>query len=353
MAFKYKIRSPELLEKRANAQGGDFQGIIRDEYKTFVPAKGDNHIRFLPPTWENPEHYGLDVWAHYNIGPDHASILCLNRMRNNRCPICEARVRAERAGDDELAKELSARKRVLVWMLDRKDESKGPMIWSMAQTLDRDFVKLCRDKTTGEIYYIDHPEQGYNVSFERTGEKLATRYGGLQIARRASSVDQDVLDYVEAEPLTGTLVWLSYEEIKEIYEGGADPDATDEPVVKAKVNGTRQAEAKQSAWQRPAGKAKAAPQDEADDETEEEADDEPEEEAEPVKPSVKVRVRQREPEDDEPVKPTVKVKVRVRQPDPEPEEEEVDDEPPVKAKTPPPGSNGKSRAQELRERFGR
>ena len=226
MAFKYKQRSADAWEKRATQQGGDFAGFILDEFKTFTPAKGDNFLRILPPTWEDAEHYGLDVWVHYGIGPERASALCLNKMRGQRCPICEAMARAERAQDEELAKELKAGKRILVWVLDRKEETKGPMVWSMPWSLDRDLCKVARDPRSGEVYMLDDPDNGYDVSFEKTGDKLTTKYTGVQLARKPSFVEQDFLDYIEAAPLPDCLLWRDYDELKALYEGGS---AIDEP----------------------------------------------------------------------------------------------------------------------------
>lgn len=220
MAFQYKRRDAAAWEKRANQQGSEFAGIIDADIKTYTPSKGDNFVRILPPTWEGAEHYGLEVYVHYSVGPDKASVLCLNRMKSERCPICEARQRAERGGDDELANELKPGKRVLVWMLNRKDEQVGPMIWSMPWTLDKDFTKLARDPRTGEIYNLDDPEAGFDLSFEKTGEGINTKYVGTQIARRASSVDQEWVDFVVELPIPMTLVWRDYDELKSLFEGG-------------------------------------------------------------------------------------------------------------------------------------
>ena len=225
MAFKYRPRDPSAWEKRATQQGSEFQGIFHEDYKQYTVAKGDNHIRILPPTWEDADHYGLEVYVHYGIGPDRASVICLHKMKQQRCPICEAQQRLERAGDDEGAKELRANKRVVVWLIDRKEEAKGPMLWAMPWTLDRDFSAAAMDKRSGEIYSLDDPENGFDVSFDKTGDKQLTKYIGIQPARRASSVDQDFIDYVVEFPVPNTLVWRTYDEIKLLYEGGSTPES--------------------------------------------------------------------------------------------------------------------------------
>ncbi len=228
MAFQYRARSNEDWEKRSAQQGGSFEGFIKDEFKTYTVKKGDNFIRILPPTWDNAEHYGTDAWVHFSVGPDNASVLCLHKMKGEACPICEARARAERDGDKELADELKPARRVVVWIIDRKDEGAGPLIWGMPWTLDRDIAKVCRDKQTGAFYLIDHPDEGYDVSFEREGDGQRTKYTGVQLARRPSSVDTDVLDYIQEYPATDCFVWRSYDEVAKLFRGGlADGDAKD------------------------------------------------------------------------------------------------------------------------------
>lgn len=240
MAFKYRSRDTSTLEKRSSQQGGDFKGFIADDFRTYQPKKGDNWIRILPPTWDDPEHYGMDVWVHYGIGPDRASAVCIAKQphpitgEKGHCPLCEARAAAERAGDEELAAELKPARRVMVWILDRKDEAQGPLIWAMPWTLDRDICKVSRDKRTGEVYVIDHPDNGYDVMFDRDGDGMNVKYVGLQIARRSSSVDQDSLDFVEGAPLPLTMLWRDYDELKELYDGSGMANKSERPARDAR-----------------------------------------------------------------------------------------------------------------------
>src|SRR3982751_6331107 len=97
MAFQYRVRSSEAWEKRAHQSSSDFESWLRDDYRIFSPAKGENHIRILPPSWEDAQHFGFDAYVHYGIGPERGSVLCLFKMKGEPCPICEQRARAERA----------------------------------------------------------------------------------------------------------------------------------------------------------------------------------------------------------------------------------------------------------------
>lgn len=226
MPYTYRPRSAQAWDKRANQSGGEFETFIQENFQVYRPKKGSNSVRILPPTFDDADHYGIDVHVHYSIGPTKASVLCLQRMKGTPCPICEARNRYLKIGDEEAANELRASKRVLIWMVDRNDEDRGPMLWPMPYTLDRDFSQLAKDKQSGEIYALDHPDDGYDIFFDRGGEGKLVQYTGKQLARRPSAVTDEVLDYVEERPLPATLIWRDYEAVNKLYEGGgtADPE---------------------------------------------------------------------------------------------------------------------------------
>jgi len=239
MAFQYKPRSDEDWEKRASQQGGGFQGYILDDFRLYQLKKGENAIRILPPTWDGATHYGFDVHTHFGVGPDKATVLCPYRMVNERCPICEARSLAEKRGDDDLSKELRPSRRVLVWVIDRKDEDKGPVVWGMPWTLDRDITKVSRDRTTGKFYHIDSPEEGFDVYFDRDGEGIGTKYTGVVLARRPTSVEPEWIEYVTAHSLPDTLLVRDYEEIQALFEGSKPaPKAEPRPLMREATNST-------------------------------------------------------------------------------------------------------------------
>ncbi len=187
-------------------------------------------------------------------------------------------------------------------MIDQKSPEKGPMIWTMSWTMDKDIAKISVDKQTKEVYAIDDPEDGYDLSFDRTGKGINTRYSGYQLARRPTSIEQDWLDWVVMNPLDQCLVWRDYDTIKAIFEG---------------EDGAEDA---------------GAPKDDP-----------------PPRTSPRKAAR-------------VKLRGSVAKADPEPEPEEEEPEPPAKAapakkpapaKAEPEAATAKSRAQELRERYGK
>src|SRR5574338_1231875 len=101
MAFKfdYKKRSFDDANDRAQMGSGAYDKFTIDGIKMWKPKNGNNLIRILPPTWDEPRHYGYDVFMHNGIGPDKSAYLCLDKMQVDKCPICEAR--AEARDEDE------------------------------------------------------------------------------------------------------------------------------------------------------------------------------------------------------------------------------------------------------------
>lgn len=229
--FEYHKRDDSSARKRAESSGRDFDRYIKDVsgIGAFAVKDGDNVVRILPPTWNDAEHYGYDIYVHYEIGPDKGTYLCLNKMKGEKCPICEERKRAQNDGDEEYAKKLEPKKRVLTYVIDRNNEKEGIKVWAMPWTLDRDIVKVSVDKRNGEVMAIDHPEDGYDVMFERQGKGARTEYVGVSIDRRSSPLDNDkALDIAQEHPLPGLLQFYSYDHISNVFGGGSSSSSTRE-----------------------------------------------------------------------------------------------------------------------------
>ena len=220
--FSYHRRSREDWEKRSEQSGFNRRSMFADSVNVFRPKEDDNLIRILPPTFEDADHYGFEIFVHYSIGPDKDSILCRNKMLGEACPVCEERSRALSDNDKEYADKLSPKKRVCVYLLDRDDEDTGLQLWSMPWTLDADVTTLAIDKRSGEVLDIDDPEDGYDIEFTKTGKGMNTKYVGVAIARKSTELDNDqVLEDAVETPLTETLIYLEYDEIDKLFNGGA------------------------------------------------------------------------------------------------------------------------------------
>lgn len=224
--FQYQARTAEQISDRATQTGGNYD-VLYQNYPSYKAKVGSVLLRILPPTWDNAEHYGYDIYVHNNIGPDNQRYLCLKSMGKGKCPICEFRATLGNSTQDQKdAQELKENHRVVMWVIDRDNEAEGPKIWEMSWSMDKDFAALCQDERTGAILLIDHPDEGYDISFKREGTTMTnTKYVGKSIARRASPINDNPdiqekwLDFITEHPIPSVLIYYSYEHIEAIFSG--------------------------------------------------------------------------------------------------------------------------------------
>lgn len=220
--YQYQARTAASVERRGEGGANDFDKIVKDHIKQWTPKDGKNRIRVVPPTWENPEHYGTDIWMHYGVGPDRQGYLDLFKMLGKPDPITEECTEVTRAGDDEeYAKELAAKRRVGIYLIDREDENEGVQFWAMPWTVDRDICKVVVDSETGEVLPIDHPDDGYDITFTKEGKLRNTKYIGIAVARRSTPLGNDAwLEFAIKNPIPEILNYFSYEHIAAAFGGG-------------------------------------------------------------------------------------------------------------------------------------
>lgn len=242
-AFRYRKRSSTAARKRASQNAGNYDNPVKDEYPVFTAPEGLHCIRFLPPTWDDAEHYGFDVWTHRNIGTDGQTYICRKKMGlDPDCEICDEHAKAMAEGEKEYANALKPTRRVAVYLIDRDKEDEGVKVWLMPWTLDRDISALCEDRRTKEFLAIDDPDDGYDVEFERKGKQLNTEYIGVRIARSTSPLSdyekkqKRWLGWLMENPLPKALKYYKASYIRKIFSSGVRMPG-DEAKGKGKAGG--------------------------------------------------------------------------------------------------------------------
>ena len=233
MAFKYKPSyGAKEVNDMANRRGGAFAALTKDGVQLFRPKEGDHSVRFLPPTWPKANHYTMDIFIHRNVGPDNEVFLCLDKMLKQPCPICEAR----RSGNDEEAAALKIGVQVAAYVIDRQNEKEGPMIWTMPpDKVAKAIAAISINKRRGEIYYIDDPNDGFDVDFKRIGTKMEnTQYLAFALAREATPLADDPkvqdkwLEFVQDHPLPDVLNYFEADYLDKLINGKATGDEQEE-----------------------------------------------------------------------------------------------------------------------------
>ncbi len=239
--FNYRPPSAEELRERAQRKGNK-DSFFESGVQFFSPKVGDNTLRILPPPPDKRDDwkaYGITLYVHYGIGADEAAYLCLDRMKGEPCPVCEERARAKAEGEEDLAQELRPVQRVAIYVVDRDQEGKGPLLWNMPASIDADICGRSVDKKSGEVYAVDDPVNGYDVTFLREGQGMTTKYKSIEIARRPSALSEDEevatrwLQFVCDSAIDDKLVFHDYNHIKHALSGGA-PDAEPEQPAASK-----------------------------------------------------------------------------------------------------------------------
>lgn len=294
-SFHYKERDPDAIKRRAEQKGGRYDSIFKSNLDSFRFKEGDNALRFLPPTWTDPEpdHYGYDIWVHRNVGADNSTYLCLNKMKGKSCPVCNAVKEARDSGEEDDAKALQASKRIVAWVVDRDADTPRPLLIDMSWTMDRDIAALCYDKRKGTSLQIDNDNMGYDVTVRRQGKGLNTRYFGMVIDREPSPISEDeevqaeILEYIAANPIPDTLNFFDVKYLERQLSGSGgekdedlDDEDEDEDETDESESESEEEDDDDSEEEDDDDESEDEEEDESDDDNDEEEEDESDEEEE-------------------------------------------------------------------------
>lgn len=327
-SFRYQKRSVDDFKERQAMKGGGFDSYIKPKFKVYKVKDGKNLIRILPATWEKARHYGYDIFVNYNIGVDNQSYLSLSKMQpGTPDPIADARRKAEKEGDKELAKQLAPRQRILMWVIDRMEEDEGPLLWAAPFTVDKAFIDLSFDEDTKEIINIDDPNEGCDIRFYKEGKGLNTDYPAAKMRiLKASPISEDEElqkqweDYIAENPIPECLNFYDAEHIEAVFDGNVG--SYEERSAKKGKKSSRDDD-DDDEDEKPKRKVKPADEDE-EDEKPRSRRAVPEDDAEDEAPKRRPRSRVDE-DDEEEKKPSHRGKA---------DDEDEEDEPPKKRRKP-------------------
>jgi hypothetical protein len=225
--YRGNLRTPEDVARRAKHSSGLYDSAILDGFTVFKPKEGENIIRILPFTWQDVDKWGASweiiVAVHNNIGPDRGTFICLDKMQDESCPVCEAR---RSAVDDEERYALAPNERALCWLIDRNDEKAGPQWWLMPiKKVFKVINARSTDKKSGALLLVDDPEEGYDIYFTREGTGKTTDYTGVEIDRDPTPPSENAatqakwLAYVQEHPLPDILNFQDHDYIEKVLMG--------------------------------------------------------------------------------------------------------------------------------------
>lgn len=230
--FAYQQRSKSDMQSRQTQGSGNFAS----PWKQGIPVykmKDNNRLRILPPTWPDARHYGYEAWVYYNIG--QGSYLSLKRMNHEPDPVADLEMEFNNSGDKVNAKKCRATRRVVCWVIDRDNEDLGPLLWNCPWTLDRDIAIIADDQETKAMLLLDHPDEGWDITFKRDTSGEFANYIACRLATRNPTAlhsnqkqADEWLDFVTNNPVPDQFHYPTFKELEDLVRGVTGEENQDE-----------------------------------------------------------------------------------------------------------------------------
>ncbi len=209
MTFEDKIRAK--LEALKNPQRG--QGLNKNRWSAKVDSQTD--VRLLRYPYQDVEEPFIELYFHYDIG---SPFLCPKKLKNTRCPVCEASDKLYRKRTDEdykASKKLRPVQRFVAVLVDRNDPSVTPKFWTFNAKIYSELLSKLVDRDYKT--YLD-PLKGFDLTV--TSQKIkGKQYADTSIQFRPvkgplADSEKKIKEVVESVPKVETVFdMLSEEEI--------------------------------------------------------------------------------------------------------------------------------------------
>lgn len=164
------------------------------QYKT---ESGSNFIRIISPKFDGYKkvpYFGKEIHTHTKVGADERTFLCLKKMYDEPCPVCELyeEIKNKDAKDVRL-KALRTSTRYLFFVVDVTDattESKGLRWFDSPVGVNDNIIELSRDRRKGGVIDVSDPDNGRDIEFTKTGSGLKTTYKAFRLVENDPIPDE-------------------------------------------------------------------------------------------------------------------------------------------------------------------
>jgi len=151
-----------------------------------------------------------EIKFHWNIGPDNKAFPCRAQFGQD-CFLCKA-LPAVAQKDAQLAKQMQARPRYYMNIIDMNNQDAGVQVYSCGKKALTDILSYIADPSWGDI---THPQTGRNVSVERSGSGRNSNFT-IRCEGSASAIDMSILDNLIN--LDSMIMMPSNEEMMKAFE---------------------------------------------------------------------------------------------------------------------------------------
>lgn len=177
----------------------------------FTPQEGRNVIRVMP-AWAEGKRFYVKVYGHW-VNAKKTSYPCLNKMKGEKCYLCEVMEAFRDAGERKKAGQLTPSVRYFMQVIDRKNPEAGVQIFNAGSTIFQSIGLLLDDDDWKDLLDL---EKGTDLVLERTGQGLDTDYPSTRPRKNPSPAGVVKGDLLDLESL---ITWSTYEELKTMYDG--------------------------------------------------------------------------------------------------------------------------------------
>jgi len=186
-----------------------------------------------PNCKEGEGTYLLELFVHQNCGVKEGIKICLLETYGKKCPVCEDRIRRQRAGGEEGSEKIiklltpSRYPRTIYNVIcydTRQEEAKGIQVFHtsfyLLEMYLREMAKRAirpGDRNVDPLVPFMDIEKGKTIVFKKEGERDKTKFIGIRFEDRDYDLDPNLISQA---PQLDTLIDIpSYEDIMTWYYG--------------------------------------------------------------------------------------------------------------------------------------
>ena len=220
---KYGKYTPEAAERDAKdaASGGAFLKL----------GPGKHKVRVLPPPVGKDTPFKTVNQHFIELNGEKLVFACPRYESKKPCPACAQADKLRKSGnpaDRDLAKDLYAKKRFFVNVINRAEPDKGVQVLGIGFTIMGALTKLAQDADAGGDF--TDPQNGYDIIINRTGTgKNDTEY--TVFPAKASSplgpTAEQMQEWIDNQPDLDRLGMVKeFSEIEKMMAGEDDKRAS-------------------------------------------------------------------------------------------------------------------------------
>ena len=248
----------------------------------WLPKTGDNLIRILPPVGKMDDVFYKEGAVHFNVGQNNEMVICPantpdRKGKTGSCPICDLvdeLMNSGNSSDIKSAKQLKAKARFWMNIIDCSDRAKGPQVFSAGIMIFKEVLEYFNDPDYGDISDI---EEGRDITVTKSGTGIDTEYS-VRPRPKISPLKKEILKKAIDLSIWEKLMAPGVDEIEEILGTSEDGDKKKSKEKSESKSGSKKKE---------------------EEEEDEEEDDEEEDEEEETKNEKKGKGKKKEEDEDD------------------------------------------------------